>query len=390
MYNAGEWQRSIEAFNRAIAIDSAAGASSAPYCRVCEAIAGARDSYLWSDSAAAAERISRRLVALRPRDGVAWGLLLEPLLRQGRRSEAEAANATASRISGEGAFDDHAMHRDLIRSGRLEELEARLVAELMTSAPEFVGERPWLLAIVLRNQGRLREAVELATNGALPGAARRVTGYQDPTQLAIASLEGGQPREAARLFVDMVTTDRGRNEGKGFVARNLSWHMTLAATAFAAAGDTAMVRALADSVQRIGQQSSFVRDYRVHHFLRGLLLQRQNRHAEAVEAFRRSIVSLTDGYTRINLELARSLVALRRHAEAIAVLQPSLRGGVDGANTYVTHTELHEMLAHAFHGAGQGDSASVHYAAVERAWRKADPQFRARYEVARERSAVTP
>jgi predicted Zn-dependent protease len=150
------------------------------------------------------------------------------------------------------------------------------------------------------------------------------------------------------------------------------------------------VRALADSVERTGAQSSFGRDYRLHHFLHGLLLQQQNRHAEAVTAFQRALFSLTDGYTRINLELARSLVTLRRYREAVAVLQPALRGGVDGSNAYVTHTELHEALAQVFHAAGQRDSAATHYAAVERAWRDADPRFAERYRVARERSALVP
>jgi tetratricopeptide (TPR) repeat protein len=282
------------------------------------------------------------------------------------------------------------MHRDLIRSGRFEELETRLVAELRTSPPELFGERPWLLAITLRNQGRLREARDLATDGTIPGTNRKVPDYREPIMLATSALEGGEPGKAASLFLGFVKSDRARNDGAGFVARNLSWHMTLAATALAAAGDTAMVRALGDSIQRIGQRSSFVRDYRIHHFVHGLLLQRQNRHADAVEAFRRSLVSMTDGYTRINLELARSLVAIQQYQEAIAVLQPALRGGVDGANTYVTHTELHEMLAQAFYSAGQRDSASTHYAAVERAWRRADPIFRSRYELARQRSTPAP
>jgi tetratricopeptide (TPR) repeat protein len=163
--------------------------------------------------------------------------------------------------------------------------------------------------------------------------------------------------------------------------------MTLAGTALAAAGDTAQVRALADSVERVGSSSSFGRDFKLHFFLRGLLLQHENRHGEAVNAFRRSLFSLTDGYTRINLEMGRSLMALQRYPEAIAILQPALRGGVDGSNTYVTHTELHEALAQAFAGAGRRDSAAVHYAAVERAWRFADPQFSERYHVAKRYAA---
>ncbi len=107
-----------------------------------------------------------------------------------------------------------------------------------------------------------------------------------------------------------------------------------------------------------------------------------------MDAFRRSIFSTTDGYTRINLELSRSLNFLGRHTEAIPILQAALRGGVDGSNTYVTHTELHEALAQTFDAAGQRDSAAVHYTAVEKAWRRADTEFAERYN--RAKSPTTP
>lgn len=382
----GDWLNAIRSFNRAIAIDSAAATGSSVYCRLCIALLHLRDAYLWIDSAAAAERTARRLIALRPREALGRSALIVPLLRQGRRSEAEAANAMAARLAGSNEVDYHSLNRDLISTGRLEELEQRIIAELRTAPPELVGELPWLLAIVLRNQGRLHEARELMSVGSVPGANLTLTGHTYPVMAAIVALEAGAALEAARVFLQLSNRLRARVDGPGEVARDVSWHLTLAATAFAAAGDTAMVRALADSVHRIGRQSSIARDYRLHHFLHGLLLARENRHAEAVEAFRRSIYSLTDGYTRTNLELARSLTALERYSEAVAVLQPALRGGVDGMNTYVTHTELHEALAHAFHGAGRHDSARVHYAAVERAWRRADQQFSMRYQTARERA----
>jgi hypothetical protein len=110
--------------------------------------------------------------------------------------------------------------------------------------------------------------------------------------------------------------------------------------------------------------------------------------ADAMAGDRRSLFSTTDGLTRTNLLMARSLLALGRAAEAIAILRPALRGGVDGSNTDVTHTELREELAHAFELAGQPDSARVHYQAVERAWRRANPQFRERYQRAKAKIAV--
>jgi hypothetical protein len=95
------------------------------------------------------------------------------------------------------------------------------------------------------------------------------------------------------------------------------------------------------------------------------------------------VYSLTDGYTEINLAMARSLLALRRPGEAIAVLRPAIHGGVDGSNTYPSRTELHEAMAGAFEQAGNRDSAVVHYRAVEQAWRHADPEFAERYRRAR-------
>lgn len=83
------------------------------------------------------------------------------------------------------------------------------------------------------------------------------------------------------------------------------------------------------------------------------------------------------------MEWARSLMALRRPDDAVVILRSALRGGVDGSNTYVTHTELHEALAQAFALAGKQDSAATHFQTVERAWRWADPELHDRYRAAR-------
>ena len=70
------------------------------------------------------------------------------------------------------------------------------------------------------------------------------------------------------------------------------------------------------------------------------------------------------------------------------MLGAALRGGsLESGNLYVTHTELHELLAQAFERAGEADSAAAHYARVADAWRSADPQFRARRDEAARRAA---
>jgi hypothetical protein len=115
-----------------------------------------------------------------------------------------------------------------------------------------------------------------------------------------------------------------------------------------------------------------------------LLLAASGRDSAAVGEFRAAIHSPTLGFTRVNYELAGSLMRLGRPREAVAVLQSALRGEVDASNLYVTRTELHELLAQAFVATGQPDSAAVHYRAVVRSWHRADPPFRERRDRAAE------
>jgi predicted Zn-dependent protease len=156
------------------------------------------------------------------------------------------------------------------------------------------------------------------------------------------------------------------------VARQRAWTLTLAGSALAAAGDTTALAALADTVQMWGAKSGFGRDRRLHDYLRGLLWMARARPESAVTAFRLAMTSESQGFSRINLELARALLSLGRPGEAIPVLQNSLRGALEAGNFYASRTEIQETLARAFDATGQPDSAAVYYRAVVRAWRHAD------------------
>ncbi|AHG88458.1 hypothetical protein J421_0921 [Gemmatirosa kalamazoonensis] len=114
-----------------------------------------------------------------------------------------------------------------------------------------------------------------------------------------------------------------------------------------------------------------------------MIFARAAQYEAAVRELRAAVYSPTYGYTRINYELGRSLLALGRAAEAVPVVRAALHGGIEGSGLYVTRTELHELLAQAFAAAGARDSAAAHWAVVERAWRGADPALQARYETAR-------
>jgi hypothetical protein len=103
-----------------------------------------------------------------------------------------------------------------------------------------------------------------------------------------------------------------------------------------------------------------------------------------VEEYRAALASPTFGYTRINYELGRSLLALNRPEEAIPVVQGALHGGLEGSCLYITRTELHELLAELFDAAGKRDSAAAHYAIADRAWAHADSTLEPRRRAVRQ------
>jgi predicted Zn-dependent protease len=171
------------------------------------------------------------------------------------------------------------------------------------------------------------------------------------------------------------------------LARSRIWALTQEATALAAAGDTASVTIIADTLEALAPFSGYGRDRRLYHHARGLVLEARGRRDEALREFRQAIFSPTSGYTRTNLEMARILVELHRPRQAIAILQSALRGGLEASNMYVTHTDIHELLGRAFEVAGEPDSAARYDQMAVDAWRNADPAIAHRREATGERLA---
>jgi tetratricopeptide (TPR) repeat protein len=281
---------------------------------------------------------------------------------------------------------------NLIRAGEHDAAQRLLGDVLEVGGMSEQIDAYWFLAIALRDQGRLVEALDAMRRlrAIAPPTPRRSAGSA-PSLAALEAqllLDLGQPRAAAALF-DSIARGREELDSDASAARRAAWNLTHSANARAAAGDTAGVRRLIDSVQSLGLASGFGRDRRLHHHVRGLWLAARGDDEAAVAEFRRSILSRNLGYTRTNYELARALMRLGRPAEAVATLQPALRGSVEASNLYVTRTEIHELLAEAWEAAGRPDSAAVHYRTVAAAWRRADPTLQPRRERARDRVAVS-
>jgi tetratricopeptide (TPR) repeat protein len=247
--------------------------------------------------------------------------------------------------------------------------------------PDDFTEARWILSIALRNEGKLQEALRLVRDAQRSGM-EAPRGEDVNFEEAVLSLEMGEPGVAVVIFERMRRIDTSA-WAAGLQARHHAWRGTLLGMALAAVGDTQALLRMADTVEYWGRRSSFGRDRKAHHYLRGMALVAAGNDDAAVVEFRQAIHSLTLGFTRVNLELARALLRLRRPREAIAVLQSALRGDIDASNLYVTRTELHELLAKAFDLLAQRDSAAAHYRAVSRAWTRADPAYRSRRDSAR-------
>jgi DNA-binding SARP family transcriptional activator/TolB-like protein len=378
--------QTFDLLNRAIAIDSAAGVAPSGVCRLCEALLMLGTNYVWADSMADAERTSRRWIRMRPQDKAPWLTLYDVLLSVGRVQEADEALRKYVSLGGPRGGPVEAI-TEAIRSDDAEGANSQCnVALRATNTAEF-DEARWYCGIALRGQGRYKEALLLAREGKIPQSTIVHRGLPpEPFASAILDMEMGRALIAADEFraMDRPLLASQTSVSAQNVPRNLTWYLTLSATAAVAGGDTIRARNLVDSIEVIGRQSLFPRDPKLHHFVRGLLLARANQQEEAVREFRAAIHSPTNGYTRINYELGKSLLALNRPAEAVSIVRAPLHGGLEGSGLYLTRTETHELLAQVFDRLGARDSAAAHYAVVERLWRNADSSMKPRYEAARQ------
>ena len=366
----GDWARSVAAIENAIALDSAAEPVGRQGCRLCNDFGNLAETYIWWDSLAAAERTAQRVLRLRPRWHNSWDILLRSTAALGDTARTQLYLRRFREAAPLPVSQFYLIRRDILLEN-YERADAALQPYLDSPRLDEIGEALWLKSIVLRNQGRIEEGLQLASKH--PGP--------EDMNLATIALEAGN----AALALPKLRARAGGNlsyMSMSLQARVRAWNATLIGMAMVAAGDTAQVRRLADTVEYWGRHSLYGRDQRAHHYLRGMLLVAQSKDNEAVPHLRAAIHSPTNGFTRVNYELGKTLLRLNRPAEAVPIVRGALHGDIDGSNLYVTRTDLHELLAQAFERLGNRDSATIHYRAVANAWKRADPRYHARREVA--------
>ena len=374
----GDFAGAVTAYRRLLALEPQTVSYTSARCGACDASSGLAYAYLLADSLGAAERVAREWVRHQPNAPAPWLALSDVLASRG--DAAGAREAMRHRLDVDANLQDDPMYAAVLalRSDDLGEADAVIGATLRMGKPALQSDVQWLQIILRRFQGRYREALRIADE-----ALRR-----DPTNGTMSLIraqtlfEMGRYDDAARAFA-LRAREASRFPQPSLAARHTAWALTHEAEAIAASGDTSRLPALADSIEAIGVRSGYGRDQRLHHHVRGLLLQKRGETREAIAEFRRAIFSPSFGYTRTNLHLAESLLEEGEPQEAIAVLRSALHGSYEASNLYVTRTDIHALLARSFAAAGQRDSAVAHLQLVTRSWADADTAVRTRLDALR-------
>jgi DNA-binding SARP family transcriptional activator len=386
----GAWLVAADHLRRAIAAEPLPAPTSNGQCPPCSTRLLLISTYEAADSLAAALRVAQAFVREQPHARLAWLQLSHALASSGRYAEARVAMDSSTRYAGGTEDDVTELAAIEVRARNFGTADRLLSTLAQTGNADKRRDALWGLIISLRAQGRLHDALDVAQ-----GPFRRVNGSQiEQMGLSRAveaqiAFELGRYRQAASMFESAAAmSDSFTTAAQGRNARQHAWMLTHAGSAVAATGDTVMLAALIDTVRTWGSKSGFARDRRLHDYLTGLLWEARGRPDSAADAFARATLSETDGFSRVNLERARALLALGRPDDAIPILRNSLAGPLEAGNFYATPTELEEELARAYEAAGQLDSAAVYYRYVVAAWRGADARFQPRVARARERIVV--
>jgi DNA-binding SARP family transcriptional activator/Tfp pilus assembly protein PilF len=386
----GDFLGAIPHFRLVVTMDSLGLDGRSALCRGCDAHGEAIETYSLADSASAAFRWAREWTERQPASSRAWNALAELLLAHDRFGEALEAKQRAVSLQPGSEMGPIFRARVALHSTDWATADS-ILRQAASGAADDVGTSAlWWLTVSLREQGRLREALgtarsyreRVARRHAAADLHHRAVPYSAMIEAQVL-FELGRYHASAALF-DSIGVAAVAPESPGSTARARAWTLTHMATALAHAQDTVALVTLAERVRSIGAGSGYGRDWRLHHYVRGLLQAQRGRTADAEREFRRAMYSMV-GFSRINLELARALLGLGHAAEAVALLEAASRGPLEADGLYLTRTELHLELARALEQVGQPGQAAQHYRRVVRAWAGADPELRDRRELAESR-----
>jgi tetratricopeptide (TPR) repeat protein len=384
----GDFLGAVAEHQRVLALHPTLPKASRQNCDACvEAYNGIIVAYWAADSLQAAVRVARQWTKHSPEAPAAWTTLATVLEYADLYREAGAAREKAAALAPPNVLSDLARVPGYLRAGDFAAADRLLDVAVQSIDATVAREAAWWQVVSFRYQGRYAAALRAALRFRQLEEAR---GNRAAARIAQAAVlqDAGKTALAAASYDSLVQLlpDHGRASRN---ARERAWWLTHVGDAVAAAGDTARLVQLVDSVKLVGARSGYGRDPRLYHHLRGLVYQARGDLPAAETEFRAAIYSTTAGYTRTNLALARVLIERDQPRAAVRLLQAALRGSLDGSPFYVTRTELHETLARAWEHAGQRDSAAYHYGRVVKAWQNAEPPLHRRRQELETRLAAS-
>lgn len=366
----GVYARAESTYLKLAALDSAAGDNSVP-CWVCEAYAGLVSTRQLRGDQAGVVAAARRWTELRPSFAAAWLSYAGALNLNGEFPAAETAVARYRELVGNKDGFDAFTGRILLTGRRLDDAEAYARRFL---ASDRTGDASDLLECVLRERGQFQQALrQFEQHPPEPGSGLALV-------YAHTLASAGDVDRARKLFEGSgwhPTLAADQMHNYSIFARGFSWTHALEADALRDRADTTLLRALADSIERIGAASYYARDWTTFDHVRGLIDERAGRYVDAKRHFTAAL-SLVPGWTRTNIELAHVDLALGQPDSAVAVLRAALHQPPDAMGRYAPRSEIDYGLALAFAKAGRLDSARTYAAFARRAWAHADPAIRKR------------
>lgn len=385
----GDLQPAIARYSRVLEMDSASMRLGADRCAGCVAINSLVEAAVLMDSLHQAEHYARLWLELQPSSIGARGNLVQVLDAQGRFREAAVLLRSAP-VAGTAQDSVIELAKHLIRAGELPVADTLLDTWIRRSSGRTGTPLLFLRAVVLRNQGRLQDALVVARHLRTSSGDRVLGGAAPPSAMVQAQtlFDMGRMRAASALF-DSISRWPATGQPPSVQATFRVLALSMSAASLHAAGDTSRLAALADTVEGDGRRVLLSRPQDQHHFVRGLLQAMRRNGPAAIDAFRSALKHVTIDFGRANMELAGLYLQENRPGDAIAALRPASRGWfIETTNLHLTLTEVHERLAQAHEQAGAPDSAAAHWTWVARSWQSADAGFRERREHAAARAAA--
>jgi len=372
----------IRAFDRVIQLDSLGLRGQGVRCAACDAYSNLIAGYATVDSFSAALAAARAWGAAQPTSPTPWRLIA---FLSDQVGDSAAAAGFFRRVA---ALDTNSRNLHFDRTAHLLWGENFSEVERVDGARLSLGvsrseriDLLWSRMLAQAQQGRFQAALETATGlrreVAFAGHAER-EGHPLAITVGLGEAQAlrqtGRLLEAAARFDSLARFDLATSPPARRASARI-WILTHLASTLAEVGDTARLGSIAASMDSLKTQSGAIRDWKLPHYVLGLLESARGRSEAAAAEFALASSIAGDGFSMPVVERARMSLRLRRPHDAVNLLQRTL---LSSFHFYVTHAELHAALAEAWAAAGNRDSARVHLAAVDRAWVRADPPVRAR------------